>query len=209
MKTIEYFYSAHSAFAYLGARRLSEICAAHNCTITHRPFNFRPVVSAASGPDYMDRSDAHMSYFFGREINRWAEWRDVPVISYRPTYHDNPLELPNGVIIAAGNAAKNESGDVDGLSFDILQAHWRDDADIADAKTLEKIAKNRGMDGAALVEAAMTRAVQDQHRVNTAEAIKRNIFGSPTYFVDADMFYGQDHLEMVERAIETPFAPDP
>jgi 2-hydroxychromene-2-carboxylate isomerase len=41
---------------------------------------------------------------------------------------------------------------------------------------------------------------------NTEEAINRSVFGSPTYFVDGDMFYGQDHLEIVERALQQPFA---
>jgi 2-hydroxychromene-2-carboxylate isomerase len=38
------------------------------------------------------------------------------------------------------------------------------------------------------------------------EAIARGVFGSPTYVVDGDMFYGQDRLELVERALERPFA---
>jgi 2-hydroxychromene-2-carboxylate isomerase len=32
------------------------------------------------------------------------------------------------------------------------------------------------------------------------------VFGSPTYFVDGDMFYGQDRLEMIERALGQPYA---
>tara|TARA_B100000586_G_C19954093_1_gene360881 strand:- start:130 stop:285 length:156 start_codon:yes stop_codon:yes gene_type:complete len=36
---------------------------------------------------------------------------------------------------------------------------------------------------------------------NTKEAIDRSVFESPTYFVDGDMFYGQDHLELAERAL--------
>jgi 2-hydroxychromene-2-carboxylate isomerase len=145
-----------------------------------------------------------MSYFFGRELTRWAEWRDLPILSYRPTFHDNPLALPNGVIIAAADAG----GYVDGLSFDILQAHWRDDADIADTATLIELAQKRGMDGEDLIAAAMSDGVQAKHATNTAEAIERNVFGSPTYFVDGDMFYGQDHLDMVERAMQTPFVPE-
>ena len=39
----------------------------------------------------------------------------------------------------------------------------------------------------------------------TEEAIERSVFGSPTYFVDGDMFYGQDRLELVERAIGKPY----
>ena len=40
----------------------------------------------------------------------------------------------------------------------------------------------------------------------TEEAIRRSVFGSPTNFVDGDMFYGQDRLELVERALVKPFA---
>jgi 2-hydroxychromene-2-carboxylate isomerase len=43
------------------------------------------------------------------------------------------------------------------------------------------------------------------HDKNTAEAIERSVFGSPTYFVDGDMFYGQDHLELVAHACQAPF----
>ena len=41
--------------------------------------------------------------------------------------------------------------------------------------------------------------------IYTQEAIDRSVFGSPSYFVDGDMFYGQDRLEMVERALDRPY----
>ena len=40
---------------------------------------------------------------------------------------------------------------------------------------------------------------------NTKEAISLPVFSSPTYVVDGDMFYGQDNLILVERALEAPF----
>ncbi|MBT4045892.1 MAG: 2-hydroxychromene-2-carboxylate isomerase, partial [Rhodospirillaceae bacterium] len=55
------------------------------------------------------------------------------------------------------------------------------------------------------LRAATTQDVRAVYEQNTEEAIERSVFGSPTYFVDGDMFYGQDHLEMVERAIVQPF----
>jgi 2-hydroxychromene-2-carboxylate isomerase len=48
--------------------------------------------------------------------------------------------------------------------------------------------------------------IQAIFHANTEEAVQRSVFGSPTYFVDGDMFYGQDRLELVERALRTPFA---
>lgn len=200
---VEYFYSAHSAYAYIGAGRLAEICAAHGCVIEHRPIRLSPVVEAVSGLPFAGRSKHHVDYYFGREIERWADFRGVPVIGHRPTHHDNPLDLPNGLIIAAVAAG----ADADRLSQAILTAHWRDDADIADAATLAAVAEAAGIDPGPLLSRALGPEVQAVHDANTAEAIERGVFGSPTYFLDGDMFYGQDHLELMERALVAPYPP--
>ena len=56
-----------------------------------------------------------------------------------------------------------------------------------------------------LIEAAASPKVRAVYEANTVEAMDRSVFGSPTYFVDGDMFYGQDRLEMVERALRQPY----
>ncbi|MEM6497980.1 MAG: DsbA family protein, partial [Pseudomonadota bacterium] len=91
MKQIEYFYSTHSAFAYIGSAKLLDIAAAAGREVVHRPVNLGPVMQAAGGKPSRERTDAHRQYFFGREIERWAEHRQVPIIDYRPTHHDNSL----------------------------------------------------------------------------------------------------------------------
>ena len=70
----------------------------------------------------------------------------------------------------------------------------RPDGQVAEAVGLE-----------ALLAAADSAPVRTIYEANTGEAIRRSVFGSPTYFVDGDMFYGQDHLEMVERALKKPY----
>ncbi|MGR3712484.1 MAG: 2-hydroxychromene-2-carboxylate isomerase [Shimia sp.] len=202
LREIEYFYSTHSAFAYLGAKRLAEICEAGGCRLIHRPFELSPVVEAAGGLSFAGRTQAHVDYFFGREIERWAEFRKVPVIPHRPTHHDNALHLSSGMLIAAEQAGQ----DVDALSFAILRGHWRDDIDLANPKDLSRVAAEVQLDPAPLLQAAMTPNVQAVFQENTKEALQRGVFGSPTYFVDGDMFYGQDHLDLVERALAQPFA---
>lgn len=197
---IEYFFSAHSAYAYLGAWELARIARNTGWRVAHRPIDLNPVIAATSGDAFGARSAAHSDYFFGRDMFRWAEWRGLPMIRHRPTYHDNPLALPNGMIIAAGP-------DAGVMSRAILQSHWRDDTDIADPATLVRLAEEVGLDGVALLNAAQSSKVQARHSVNTDEAITRGVFGSPTYFVRGDMFYGQDRLEMLARAILQPFSP--
>ena len=202
MSEIEYFYSAHSAYAYLGSARLMAIARAANRRIAHRPMNLRQVVAVTGPGPTNGLTPARRAYFSGREIERWAELRAAPVVRGFPTYHDKEMTLPNGMLIAGLLQAVN----IDRLAHCMLEAHWRDDANLADVETLTRLGEAAGVDPEPLLKAALSAEVQAVYASNTEEAIDRSVFGSPTYFVDADMFYGQDHLEMVERALERPFA---
>jgi 2-hydroxychromene-2-carboxylate isomerase len=203
MKNIEYFYSAHSAFAYIGSEKLNEICVTHGAKLIHRPIALSPVVEAVGGLSFAARTQAHVDYYFGREIERWAELRGVDILSHRPTHHDNALELSNGMLIAS----LDTDVDTDALAHAVLRAHWRDDIDLCDPAALTQAAAQVNVDAKPLLDAALCAGVQARHHANTQEAIARNVFGSPTYVVDGDMFYGQDHLELVARALHRPFAP--
>ncbi|NJN39981.1 MAG: 2-hydroxychromene-2-carboxylate isomerase [Gammaproteobacteria bacterium] len=199
MPEIEYFYSAHSAYAYLGSARFMAIARAAGRTIRHRPIDLGRVLPACGATPFRDRTRAHYAYFFRREIDRWAEERNAPVMAGRPTHHDNDTTLCNGMLIAAIARGHN----VDRLAHVMLESHWRDDSDLADRETLVELGKRAGLDPVPLLDAALSDAVQTIYAANNREAIERSVFGSPTYFVDGDMFYGQDRLEMVERPAQT------
>lgn len=202
---IEYFYAAHSAFAYIGATMLGEIAKAGGRHIVHRPMHLGTVMKAATPNAERGFTGsltmARTNYFFRREIERWAEYRRAPIMRGIPQHHYNDITLPNCLLIAAIDSG----ADIDTLSHAVLQAHWRDDADLADAATLRGIADGCAMDGNGLLDLAASPDVKAQYEKNTAEAIERSVFGSPTYFVDGDMFYGQDRLELVARAMTQPF----
>jgi len=201
MDVIEYFYSAHSAYAYLGSSHLLRLARAHQRRIVHLPIFLTPVIEAAGAVAFSQRTPAHVDYFFRREIERWSQFRSAPVMAGIPTHHHNDMSLANGLLIAGDR----QGLDIDRLAHALLEAHWRDDADLADTNTLDRIARGVGIDPAPLLEAATTAAVQAQYQANTVQAIRRSVFGSPTYFLDGDMFYGQDRLEILERALQQPF----
>ena len=202
MPEIEYFYSAHSAFAYLGSARFMAIASAAKRRIVHKPMDLLQVIEANGIGSAYGRPAHHIAYFFGREIERWAEAREAPVLGRRPTHHDNDMTLANCMLIA-GQVRGVEIGQ---LAHGMLEAHWRDDADLADRDTLARIGDQLGLEPAPLLEAALSADVQATYAQNTVEAIERLVFGAPTYFVDGDMFFGQDRLELVERALQRPFA---
>lgn len=203
MSLVEYVYSAHSAFAYLGSAELARICAKHDVTLIHKPVLLSPVVEAQGSRPFHARTQAHVDYFFGREIERWAEYRDVPVIRFRPTYHDADYSLASGMIIALGETGQ----ETDAMAHRLLEAHWCENADLSDTETLAAVAVGLGHNPTTLLDQAGSKQIQQKLRDNSAWARTFNIFGSPTYIVDGDPFYGQDHLSLVERALEQPFRP--
>ena len=202
MRELIYYYSAHSAFAYLGSARVMQICADHGLTLVHRPIPLSPVVEAQGSLPFRARTQGHVDYFFGREIERWAEWRGVEVVPFRPTHHDADYVLASGMIMALGDRGPA----VDAMAHAILQAHWRDDADLSDAATLATLAESLGHDAATLMAKARSDDITACYARNAQDALSTPVMGSPTYVLEGEVFYGQDRLEMLERAAAQPFS---
>jgi 2-hydroxychromene-2-carboxylate isomerase len=199
---IVYFYAAYSSYAWLGSARLLEISKAAGRSIVHKPMDLKRVMAAAGSTSFAERSLDFRNYFFNRELERWAEFRGLRTLGRRPTFHHHGYDLANRVLVAAILAGNN----IDQLAHAFLDGHWAADADLADAETLVELAGSVGLDGTNLLAASSSTRVAEQYEVNTLEAIDMKVFGSPTYVVDGDIFYGQDRLEMVERAMIRPFS---
>ena len=45
-------------------------------------------------------------------------------------------------------------------------------------------------------------ATKDALKTTTTEAVSRGAFGAPTFFVDGQMFWGQDRLDFVKEALQ-------
>ena len=79
------------------------------------------------------------------------------------------------------------------------------DANLSNLDDLTKIINSVGLNADKLVEASDSSDVLDTYNKNTEEAVAMSVFGSPTYVIDDDMFYGQDSLGLVEYALNQPF----
>ena len=58
-----------------------------------------------------------------------------------------------------------------------------------------------GLDARGLMERTADPAIKDELKANTEQAVSRGVFGAPTFFVGGEMFWGQDRLDHVERAL--------
>ena len=57
------------------------------------------------------------------------------------------------------------------------------------------------MDGTALIAIEKSEPVAAEYRRNTDEVEQRGIFGSPTYLLNGELFWGQDRLGFLDRAL--------
>ena len=119
-----------------------------------------------------------------------------------PSSHNNGAEIADLILIAA----KKLELDLEMISSEFMQCHWLNNLDLNNADAMLEKLKSIDLDADTLMQLSKAPEVISEYEANTNSAIKHSVFGSPTYFVDGDMFYGQDNLCLVERALSKPFA---
>ena len=202
LSPITVFYSVRGSFAYLGQQEIARLARQYGRPLLHKPMLLSIVVPETGGIWFTDRHPARVRHAWD-DFQRWAAWRNVPVVPEDPKNHYGPMELPSGLVVAAQKSVNaGGKGDLDRLAFEILAALWRDDRDIADPAVLDELAGTCGFDGPALREVALGEAAQSEVAANSREAVDLGVIGSPSYLVEGELFYGQDRLHFVEAALK-------
>ncbi|MEX0921620.1 MAG: 2-hydroxychromene-2-carboxylate isomerase [Rhodovibrionaceae bacterium] len=200
---IEYFYSTRSSFAYLGHAEIVGLARKHGRRLIHRPMLLAIVVPGTGGLPFDRRHPARLAQAWD-DLQRWADFREIPIQRQDPKHHVGPLELPSGLVVAAQYEPGLGQDRLDRLAFEILAALWRDDRDIADPEVLRELCANAGLAAEAdrLLETALAEAAQAEIQNNSQEAVRRGIIGAPSYAVDGEIYFGQDRLDFVARALQ-------
>ena len=71
---------------------------------------------------------------------------------------------------------------------------------MADDKVLVQLLQEQNLP-VSLMAQSRSQAVQERYERYTQSAIDAGVFGAPSYVVDGEIFWGQDRLEFVERAL--------
>ncbi|HEY5929479.1 MAG TPA: DsbA family protein, partial [Burkholderiales bacterium] len=74
---------------------------------------------------------------------------------------------------------------------------------MADESDLAKVCEEAGLEPEALIAAAKSDEGQKRSDLLTEEAIGLQVFGAPTYAYKGELFWGQDRLEFLDRALTT------
>ncbi len=195
-KQVDYYFTPMSPFVYLGHARFVALAQRHGAAIAVKPINLGQVFPVSGGLPLAKRAPQRQAYRLV-EIKRWSSYLQIPM-------NPNPRFFPVAGDLAPRWILAALEQDVD-LALNLIgalgRAVWAEDRDIGDAATLSEIARGLGGDDAALDERANAPDTGVHYAVLTQEAIDRGVFGAPTYVYGGELFWGQDRLDFLDRAL--------
>jgi 2-hydroxychromene-2-carboxylate isomerase len=187
MAEIDYYLFPLSPFTYLAGPRLEETAARHGAKIRYRPVQLMRIFAEVGTPQVKERHPSKLRYR-EQDIVRVGRMNGLPV-NLRPRYWPTNPVPASAAIIAAQDAG---GGDLAALVQGYLRAVWAEERDIADDQVVQEVLAAAGFDPG-LAGRGLLSAVETLER-NTDEAIRRGVFGAPTYVVGDEVFWGQDRL---------------
>ena len=116
-------------------------------------------------------------------------------------YAMNPFFPVNTLLIMRGAVAAQMEGVFDRYVDAVFRHMWAEPKKMDDPPVARAALDESGLDGARLIAMTQEPAVKDRLLANTQRSVERGAFGSPTFFVGDELFFGKDRLRDVEEEI--------
>lgn len=195
-KIIDYYFTPVSPWAYLGHERFLAIASEVGAEVRPKPVDFGRIFPISGGLPLKQRSAQRQAYRF-MELARWRAHLDKP-LNLKPRHFPVDANLACQMLVAALASGADATLRLGGA---MLAACWADEKNLSDPDSLVALATQVGLDGPATLGAANAQAAKDKFAEFTGEAIERQVFGAPTYVYRDELFWGQDRLGFLRRAL--------
>lgn len=192
---IDYYFSLNSPWTYLGSQRFEAMVKRYGASVAVTPVDFGQIFPQSGGLPLAKRAPQRQAYRLV-ELKRWRDHLGVP-LNLQPAHFPVNESLAARLVVAAREAG----ADAMGLAHAFLRALWAEERNTADAETLKSIVKDRGLKVDELFAAAESDVIKAAHQAGTDRALAANVFGAPSYVVRGEIFWGQDRLEFLDRAL--------
>lgn len=200
-RTIDYYFSMASPWAYLGHRLFVEIAGRHGAAINYKPIFLGRVFAETGGLPLAQRHPARQRYRLV-DLQRWREKRGVP-LNLQPKHWPFEVTLVDRFIVAIVVAKQ----DPDPFMRRAMAGIWDEERNLADPLVIAEFAEAAGLDSTSLMKSAQGTVTEALYALNLENAIAADVFGSPAYVRDGEVFWGQDRLELLDDALASGRAP--
>lgn len=188
-KQIEYYFDYGSPFSYLADSQMPALARRNGAELVYRPVLLGGIFKATgnASPISIPAKGKYMMI----ELERWARHYGIPM-KMNPHFPFNTIRLMRGAIAA------QRQDRLAAYHPQMFRAVWSEGRDVGKEAVLREILESAGIEPASIDGDE----IKNQLRANSDEAVARGAFGVPTFFVDGEMFWGNDRLDFLEDALK-------
>ena len=189
MKKIEFWYSIGSTYTYLSTQRLGQIESQNEVKFEWMPFSVRSRMIEMENVPFMAEKKRDKIDYMWRDVQRRANFYGFDAKIPAP-YPLKEFDLANKVAIMGKDQGWIKEYTVLTYKKWFLE-HLEPGSEPNLSSTLEEI----GLDAKNIIKQAQTDDIEQKYLKNTELAKNKGIFGSPTFIVENEVFWGDDRCE--------------
>ena len=194
-KTVEFYFDVGSPAAYLAWTQMPRLCAETGARLDCKPMLLGGVFQATGNQSPM--TIAAKGRYVMMDFERFAQRAGI-AFSHNPFFPINTLTLMRGTTALQMRDPTRMVPYVDA----VFRAIWVEGKDMNHPAVVGGVLQAAGFDPTALMALASDPEVKERLKAVTQDAVARGVFGAPTFFVDGQMFWGQDRLDFVKQTLE-------
>ena len=185
---IDFYFSIGSTYTYLSVTRILDVEKKHDVKFNWKPFSVRAIMKEMNNIPFPSDKKNKVDYMW-RDIERRAEgygfFAKTPV-----PYPLSEFDLANKLAIL---------GLKEGWGIDYVRLTYKrwfqDGKEPATEPNISEIFQELKVDKKKVMEDVMKDEIENQYQQNTNNARDNKVFGSPTFFVGKEIFWGDDRME--------------
>ena len=184
-KSIEFYFDFSSPYAYLGFKEIKKYEKKYPFQIKYMPIFLGGLHNSAGiTPAAFNKIK---SKYMVQDTKLVANKKNIK-FSFNSYFPIKTVNFMRGAIIAKEN-------DYEKIYVEkIFDSIWRDGLNMNDNIIINKVLKNLDLNPSIFFGKVSDIKIKDKLKKLTNDALKKGIFGAPTYYVNRKIFFGQDRL---------------
>lgn len=194
---VQFYFDFISPYSYLASEQIDGIARRHGRTVDRRPILLGITMFKVMGLKAIPETPLKGPYAA-------HDWRRFARLLGLPSAPAAQVFLPPLPPLRAFVWLKSQDPPLaDEFARRVFRAHWGEGRDMGDRAALLALAAGLGVHAEDMAAAIESDDVKALLRSQVNEAIAAGVFGSPTFVVDGEMFWGADRMDQVDRWLAT------
>ena len=194
---VQFLFDFGSPNAYLAARLIPDIERRTGTTFDYVPVllgGIYKLTGNSSPADYL-RGVRNKGEYMALETERFIRRHGITTYKRNPFFPVNTLQLMRGAVATQADGVFRPYVDAG------FHHMWEEAKKMDDPEVMRAALASSGIDAERVIARSQDADVKKRLMALTQDAVDRGVFGSPTFFVNGEMFFGKDQLRDVEEDI--------